>query len=159
MMPLRREDGLTLVEMLVAVAISSLVAAGMGTALHQFLTTSERTRVTQAALHDVQNTGHWLSIDGKKVTSTNLVDGAPGTNDMTLSWTVGAQVHIAKYFLDGTELKRSHDGASLTVARNVTDVDFSLSGRLITVNLTSSPPGRWDSSKEASYKIWVRPVN
>ena len=158
-MLLSREDGLTLVEMLVAVAISSMVAAGLATALHQFLTTSERTRVAQAALHDVQNTGHWLNIDGKMATSTDLADGSPASDAMTLTWTVDAVVHNTTYFQDGTELRRDYDGAVISVARNVTDVNFSRSGRLITVNLESSPPGRWNVSKNATFNIWVRTVN
>jgi prepilin-type N-terminal cleavage/methylation domain-containing protein len=159
MMALRKEDGLTLVEMLVAVAISSMVAAGLGTALHQFLTTSERTRVAQGALHDVQNTGHWLTIDGKKTTSTSLVDGDPATEVMTLAWTIDSIVHNITYYRDGSELKRDNDGAVITVARNVTDVSFSRSGQLITVNLESSPAGRWDYNKNATFNIWIRSVN
>ena len=159
MMALRRQDGITLVEMLVAVAISSMVAAGLGTALHQFLTTSERTRVAQGALHDVQNTGHWLTIDGKRATSTSLPDGSSDPNAMALAWTLDSIVHTITYRRDGTELKRDYNGAEITIARNVTDVSFSRSGQLITVDLESSPAGRWDFNKNASFKIWIRPVN
>lgn len=159
MMSFNREEGLTLVEMLIALAISSMVAGGLGSALQQFMTTSERTRVAQVALHDVQNTGHWLSIDGKKVTTTDLVDGSPAANAMTLSWTVDAQVHNSTYSLSGTELRRDYDGAVISVARNVTEVNFSRSGQIITVDLTSSPTGRWNSSRDATFNIWVRPFN
>lgn len=159
MMALRRQDGITLVEMLVAVAISSMVAAGLGTALHQFLTTSERTRVAQGALHDVQNTGHWLTIDGKKATSTSLADGETATDAMTLAWSIDSIVHNITYYPEGDELKRNNDGAVITVARNVSDVSFSRSGQLITVNLESSPAGRWDYNKNASFNIWIRSVN
>ena len=159
MIAVKDETGITLVELLVAVAISSLVASGLGAAVHQFVAVGERSRDTQRALHDIQNAGHWLSIDGNEAMSTDLVDNASPVGAMTLSWTVNSQAHSSTYYLSGNELRRDHNDSVTSVARNVTDVEFSRNGQLVTVSMISTPSGRWGVSKQATYNIWVRPVS
>ena len=156
---LGEERGITLVELLVAAAISSLVASGLGVAAHQLITVTERSRDAQQALHDVQNAGRWLTRDGKRAMSTDLADGAPPVQAMTLSWTADAQEHTSSYYLSGSQLRRDHNGAVITVARNVTEVEFSRSGELVTVSITSTPPGRWEIARPATYYLWVRPAS
>ena len=158
MMSLSDQKGLTLVELLVAAAISSMIIGALGTALHQFIMTSKRGNDELRALHDVQNAGHWLNLDGERAEATNLVDGALPAESMTLSWANGGQAHTSTYSLSGTELKRDHNGTVTTLARHVSDVQFSLAGRLITVTVTSTPEGRLGVSEQATYKIWLRPT-
>ena len=157
-MSLGDQKGLTLVELLVAAAISSMVIGALGTALHQFIMTSERGNDELRALFDVQNAGHWLTLDGERAEATNLVDGAPPAGSMTLSWTSGGLAHTSTYSLSGTDFKRDHNGTVTTVGRHVSGVQFSLVGRLLTVSMTSTPEGRQGVSEQATYKVWLRPT-
>jgi len=137
-MNLSGQKGITLVEVLVATAITGLIAGALGTAIHQFITTSERGNQELRALNDVRNAGHWLTLDGRRAQSTNLVDGAPAVGSVTLSWTTEGQVHTSTYSLSGPELKRDLNGTLTTVARHVSNAGFSLAGQLITATLTSA---------------------
>jgi len=159
MMNLSGQKGITLVEVLVATAITGLIAGALGTAIHQFITTSERGNQELRALNDVRNAGHWLNLDGQRTEATNLADGAPPAATMTLSWTRAGQVHTSTYSLSGTELKRDLNGAVTTIARHVSTVGFSVAGRLATVTISSTPEGRWGVSEQATYQIWLRPMD
>lgn len=159
MMNLSDQRGVTLVELLAATAISALIVTTLGTALHQFIRTSERGNDELRALHDVQNAGFRLALDGERAEATNLVDGALPVESMTLSWTSGGEAHTSTYSLSGTELKRDHNGTIITVARHVSAVEFSIAGRVLTVTMTSTPEGRWGVSEQATYKIWLRPTS
>ena len=152
------QRGLTLVELLLALGISALISGALGTAIHQFVMASERGNDDLRALHDVQNAGYWITLDGGKAVTTNLVDGALSTGSMTLTWTSGVQTHTVTYSLAGTELKRDHNGTITTVARHVSSVEFSLAGLLITATMASTPAGRWGVSEQATYKVWLRPT-
>ena len=157
MLPLRSQQGITLVEVLVAVAVSSLISAGLGSAIYQFISIGERTSDAQKTLRDVQNAGHWLTLDGKKASSTDLDDGGPAAASMTLHWTVDSQDHSSTYYLDGTAMKRDHNGTVLTVARSVSSLQFTRGGQLVIVAMTSTPNGRWGVSKQVNYNLWIRP--
>ncbi len=152
------QRGLTLVELLLALGISALISGTLGTAIHQFVMASERGNDDLRALHDVQNAGFWLTLDGERAEGTNLVDGAPPAQSMTLSWTIGGQAHTSAYSLSETALNRDHNGTITTVARHVASAQFSLAGRVITVTMTSTPAGRWGVSEQATYKVWLRPT-
>ena len=153
------QRGLTLVELLLALGISALIASTLGTAIHQFIMTSERGNDSLRALHDVQNAGFWLTLDGERAEGTSLVDGAPPVQSMTLSWTSGGQAHTSTFSLSGAALRREHNGTITTVARHVASAQFSLAGRVITATMTSTPAGRWGVSEQAMYKIWLRPTD
>jgi len=153
------QKGTTLVEVLVATAIVGLIVGALVTAIHQFITTTERGNQKLRALHDVQNLGHWLTLDGERAQSTNLIDGAPAVASMTVSWTNEGQVQTSTYSLSGTELKRDLNGTVTTVARHVSTAGFSVAGRLATVTISSTPEGRWGVSEQATYQIWLRPTD
>lgn len=156
MINLSGQKGITLVEVLVATAITGLIAGALGAAIHQFITTSERGNQKLTALNDVRNAGRWLTLDGRRAQSTNLVDGAPAVGSVTLSWTTEGQVHTTTYSLSGPELKRDLNGTVTTVARHVSTAGFSLAGQLFTATLTSTPEGRSPVSEQATYKVWLR---
>ena len=75
---------------------------------------------------------------------------------MRLDWVADGVSHTARYTISGTELVRDHNGAVTTVARYVSNAEFSISNRLITVSLTSTP-GSTGASKDITYNVWLRP--
>lgn len=153
---IRRQDGFTLVEILVALGIAALITTVLGTAIFQILDRSARGGETVRALNDIQNAGQWLYLDGERAETTDLVDNDPPVDRMRLDWVADGVSHTAIYTISGTELERDHNGTVTTVARYVSNADFSISNRLITVNLTSTP-GSTGASKDITYNIWLRP--
>ena len=110
----------------------------------------------------MRNTMEWLSRDIQMAKTTTLVDEAlPVSAPVTLSWTdeFGGTTtsHSATYDLVGTDIRRTYDGATHTVGRNVTSVTFSLQGRLITVDLTSTDDKWADVSKQFTHYFYLRP--
>ena len=153
---IRRQDGFTLVEILVALGIAALITSVLGTAIFQILDRSARGGETVRALNDIQNAGQWLYLDGERAETTDLVDNFPPVDRMRLDWVADGVSHTATYTISGTELERDHNGTVTTVARYVSNAEFSISNRLITVSLTSTP-GSTGASKDITYNVWLRP--
>lgn len=154
------QKGTTVVELLVGIAIVGLIAGGLSSGIHAFIISSDRGNDRLTALHDIQNAAYWISSDSQMAKTTDLVDGAPPVDHMTLSWTDkfgGGEVsHTSTYSLSGTELQRDHDGSVRTVARHISTVEFSINSGLITVTLGSSL-GR--ITEERTYDICLRPAS
>ncbi|MFQ5826809.1 MAG: PilW family protein [Dehalococcoidia bacterium] len=155
---MKHQRGMTLVELLVASAITALVAGGVGPAIIQFMTVTDSTSDGLAALHDVRIATHWIARDAHMAQTTDLVDGAPPVSAMILEWTdryaEGSVDHTSSYSLVGQELRRNYDGQVMVVARYVSSVEFSLVGRIITVRVASSV-GR--TSREGTASFYLRP--
>jgi hypothetical protein len=46
----------------------------------------------------------------------------------------------------------------MVLARNVVSISFSISNRVITMSLTSSPSGRYAVSENGTYQVNLRPA-
>ena len=148
-----------MVEVITAVTISAMITGVLGTAMYQFVNVTERGNDEFKTTHDMQNAGHWITLDAQRAQTTDLVDGAPDVNSVTLSWSDGGHSYSSSYSVSGTELQRNFNSTVTTVARHVSSIGFSLSGGIITVSLTSSPTGRQSISKDITYKIYMRPTS
>ena len=152
------QQGMALVELLVAVAITGLIVGGLGTAIYMIVTATERGNDEATVLHDIRNPSYWISYDAQMAETTDLVDGAPGVDGVTLEWIDEyADSHSSSYSLSGTELKRTYNGMTTTVARYVSSVEFSISGNLLTFRLEAAMGGRWDVSQETTGTACLRP--
>lgn len=153
--------GITLVETVVAFGIATMLVAVLGSAIFQFMRFTEQGNDQFRALHDVQNAGYWVTLDGKRAQTTDLIEGADPVASMTLYWTDEGQSHEVKYSRSGTDLQRTHNDTTITtVARHIASVEFSISQEeVITASVTSSPDGRWGVSEKATYNIWPRPTD
>jgi prepilin-type N-terminal cleavage/methylation domain-containing protein len=143
------EHGFTLVELVIATAITGLIAGFLGTAIYQIFTASEYGNSRLTALHELQNAAHWFNLDGQRAMA------ATGGSGLTLTLSDDSSI---TYSLSGTELRRTDGGTQITLARNITCADFSVSNRLITMQLTSAPKGRDNVSENGTYKVCLRPM-
>lgn len=139
--------GITLVELLVASAISVVIAGALGTAFYQFFIVTNEGSEIVSALHQVQNAGHWLARDGQTACS------AAAGSDLTLSVPNSATV---TYTLSDNELMRIEGTTETRVARYITDLQFWIDGRVVTMSITASPDT--DVSEQAMYKVCLRPA-
>ncbi len=147
-MRMSSESGISLVEILVTSAIGLAIAGFMGTAIYQFFTVTNQGSDVMTAMHQVQNAGHWISLDGQKSSAASAGD------DLILTIPNSSTV---TYSVFGNELIRTSDGDQLTVARHVSDVNFNVDGRVVTMSITAAPNSGWNVSEQAIYKVFLRP--
>lgn len=142
------QKGMTVVELLVAIAVTGIIVGFLGTAIYQIITVSAYGNDRLTAMHELQNSAHWFNLDGQKAVTANV----NGELLLTIS-----ETSSITYSLVGKELRRTADGSQMTLARNITSADFSIDNRVITMSLTSSPEGRDNVSENGSYKVYLRP--
>jgi prepilin-type N-terminal cleavage/methylation domain-containing protein len=144
---MKRQEGVTLVEMLVAIAISGLIISFLGTAIYQTLTVTGYGNDRLTAMHELQNAAYWFNADGQEAKVASTGGG--------LSLTLADNSSIT-YSLVGTELQRTAD-ARMILARNITLASFTIANRVVTMSLTSSPAGPYGVSENGTYKVNLRP--
>lgn len=143
------ERGFTIVELIMAMAITGLIASFLGTSIYQMLTVTEYGNDRLTANHELQNVAHWVSFDGQRAGT------ATGGNELILTLTDGSTV---TYTLTGTKLRRRTGGAGMLLAKNVSGINFSVDNRIITMIITVSPEGRDNVSENGTYQVYLRPM-
>ena len=139
----REERGTSLVETLVAAAISVIIFGVITTIMVQFLLVTRWGNSQLEISNDIQVAAIWLGRDALEASSFT-----PGTGNVygTLNWPDSSNQYRYSYNpLEETLIREFiEDGlvqTSFPVARNIiaqTDVVFSSSGALLTVTITSS---------------------
>lgn len=146
---IKEEQGFTLVELLIATAITGLIVSFLGTAIYQIITVTEYGNDRMIAMHELQNAAHWVSLDGQ------MASAASGGNELALTLPDDSSI---TYSLVGTELRRTAGESQMALARNISDISFSVENRIITMTITSSPEGRANVSEQGTYKVYLRPT-
>ena len=143
------ERGFTMVDMVMAIAVTGLIVSFLGTSIYQMLTVTEYGNDRLTAMHELQNAAYWFGIDGQEAQS------ATGGSELVLTLTDNSTI---TYSLTGTQLRRTSGGDQMTLAKNISSADFSIGNRVITMSLTSSPEGRDSISENGSYQVYLRPT-
>jgi Tfp pilus assembly protein PilE len=143
------ERGLTIVELIMATAVTGLIVSFLGTSIHQMFTVTEYGNDRLTAMHELQNVAHWFNLDGQRAIAANA--------NSELQLTISKTSSII-YSLVGTELRRTAGGAQMTLAQNITHATFSIEDRVITMHLISSPEGQDNVSENGTYKVYLRPA-
>jgi len=146
---IRGEQGFTLVELLVTIAITGCIATVAGMAVNHIVTVPEYGNDRITAMHELQNVAHWFGIDGQMSVS------ASGGNSLTLTLADNSTI---TYSVQGTDLNRVAGASDRTLAQNISSANFSVQNRVITMNIASSPDGRWSISENGTYEVFMRPV-
>ena len=153
---IRDERGITLVELLVALAITGLITGILVTAIYQIYQITGWGNNELVVQHDLQNAATWLNRDvltasRAEVSGSQMVLKVPyfaGTIlTRTITYTLAA---------DGT-LTRDSGDSTVTVARRVDSVAFSATGMVtssITITITSQAG---DVNSRATLHLDMRP--
>ena len=156
---MRAQRGFTLIEILVAAAIAGLIAPPVVSAIFQMTRGTADIQSNLVVQQDVDIAASYFTRDLSQAMTTDVVDLAPPVPSMRVSWTdqtswaaTLGEPHCANYYIDPgtTNLMRNSDGASdcavdgtvTIVGRRVADVQFSRSGKFITILIKSSLGGK-----------------
>jgi Tfp pilus assembly protein PilE len=142
------ECGLTMVELIIAAAVTGLIVSFLGTSIYQMFTITEYGNDCLTAMHELQNAAYWFNLDGQRAVTADANGG--------LVLTISDESSIT-YSLVGTELRRTAGGPQMILAQNISSADFSIEDRVITMHLVSSPEGRDSVSENGTYKVHLRP--
>jgi type II secretory pathway pseudopilin PulG len=146
---MKKQWGYTLVEAAVAIAVLSGIVAVLAATMQQVVTVPEMGDDQVNALHSVQNAAHWLALDGQTAQS------ATGVSSLTMTLPSGNTI---SYTLSGTNLQRTYQGTSRTVAEDVASVNFTVQGKNIYMTIVATPESRWDISQSQTYQVYMRPT-
>ena len=109
MFNIRKEDGYSLISILIALAIMAIITTGIMTVIYQIYNVSSDRTTHMIAIREVQNAGRWFTIDGQKAVTIEPAqdpDGFP----LTISWDDPADnQHEVVYTLSlDNKLQRQH---------------------------------------------------
>lgn len=141
------QAGFTLIEIIAAVAITTIIGFGASMATAQVLNQTTRNNDYTLASRNTLNALYWISLDTAMAQSVNGTEGFPQTEDLSLYWKGWDNTeYSANYTLEDGVLKRiySKNGQVTTtvIASNI-NADASmtycaLNDDILTVTITSS---------------------
>ena len=148
-MKIKSESGFSMVELVVATAITGLIIGFLGTSIYQMFSVTDYGNSKLTAIHELQNAAYWFQIDGQAAKS------ATGGNKLVI---ILADDSTITYDLSDTNLQRTGGDGQMILAQNITSAAFSISNRVITMSLTSAPESRDNISENGVYQVHLRPV-
>jgi hypothetical protein len=148
-MKMNGQKGMTIAELVVAIAAAGIIVVFLGTAIYQIFNVSGYGNDQLTATHELENIAHWFNTDGQGAKAA--------TGGATLALIMGDGSSIT-YELAGTELRRTEGGDDMILARNITSAHFTIDERVVTMSLISSPQGQYGVSESGTYLVYLRPV-
>lgn len=117
----KNQMGFTLLELLIALAITSVITGSTTMVIFQVFDGNARTSNHMEAVRQVQNAGYWVSRDAQMAQSIDIGNDpvTPELELVTLTWTEwNNTAHQITYKLQGAELWRD-DGQPMRVAEYI----------------------------------------
>ena len=154
----RWQRGSTLIDLVVAIGIGSVIMVGAGESIFQVLSGVNRGVDRLSTVRDIENAALWLTRDARMAEITDISDGASPVSSLTLQWTdsQGGGTHTVSYAISGSKLIRNFDGVDTTVSRRINSVAFSRSGRLLNLQIEVLAQGG-TSTLQKTYSALMRP--
>ena len=161
------ERGITLTELMVALAITGLITGILATAMYQINQVTGWGNNELRVQHDLQNAATWLNRDVRRASSAHVVSASqmiltvPYDVYSTMTGTVTIYARVITYTLTDSTLTRDSDGSTLIVARHVNSFIPSPTGMVtsvITITITSAITSQvGDVAGSATLHLDMRP--
>jgi prepilin-type N-terminal cleavage/methylation domain-containing protein len=158
----RKQNGFTLIEMIIAIAITGILGLGIATFTVQTFTETKRSSVYTDKIMQMENAGYWVSRDVQM--SQNVTPGLNAGFPLQLNWTdENDDAYQVTYSLTGGQISRSlvindDPPLSIPIAQSIDPAPaltyFSYADGLLTFNV-SATLGTWTASR--TYQIKQRP--
>ena len=106
----KKQWGFTLIELIVALAITGAITGGIATSIFQTLNYSARDNMRMVAVKQVENAIHYINRDVQVAQIIEPADDADGFPLVLtwVEWDVDNTQHVVTYSIVGNELKRNH---------------------------------------------------
>jgi len=174
----RNSKGFTFVEMLLVLAVGGMLLSGAVTAIYQTTRIAARSSTQLTALDCISRVAYWVNKDVKTAANTTLADGGNWSSSLVLNWTTyydstgsltpdNPWYHRCEYTLSSGNVTRVYKrnnfcppttvNSTAAVGRNISAIQFSRQGSLITMSVTSSPQGKVETSENKTYKFYLQP--
>lgn len=152
-----RQNGMTLLELIVALSIAVVIIGGLTAAMHLIINTTERGNAEASALHNVQKAAYWISRDAQMARTVDISEGEEA-EEITLEWMdIEGNAHTSSYCVCDTELLRAYDGVATVAARGISLTEFALSGDILTFRIESTGGGGGAVHRSVTGKVYLRP--
>ena len=167
--PRENQKGITLIELLVAIALAAVISTAATMAIHQVITIIPRNNNQNTAINQVRNANHWLNFDIQSATPGSI--NTTGPNFLSLeqlewesisgNWTT--TTHTINYTLEGGSslkvLRRYYDSATVTlIAQYIdpanTNCSWNSAEKVLTVNITAQVGTRTETR---TFEVKPRP--
>ena len=181
----KRQNGFTLLELIIALAIGVIILGVLGGALYQILAASSSSSNNIMAIRQVQNAGYWISMDVQQSSADYITVGDnPDTADVDESFTVIWDVvsfdtslkkegRMSVYRLDEGSLYRDYYTTAVMsyetiiedyvfsyekttlIAQYIDDIEF-INGSTVILNVSATVDGWKPGTAERTYEIDTR---
>ena len=158
-----KQKGFTLFELLVALAISSVILLGLVLSIHHIVVGTDRNTSQTVALADVNQAALAIKRDLQMAQYSDLTSFPQSSALFTwtdyTSFPTGNKTHSSSYMLSGNNLLRTYDGTQSIVGRNITSVSFSKdtqNERIVNVIITSTGPGAAKEEDTLEFSVCLR---
>lgn len=167
--PVENQKGITLIELLVAIALAAVISTAATMAIHQVITIIPRNNNQNTAINQVRNANHWLNFDIQSATPGSInTTGLKFLSLEQLEWESGNWTpHTVDYSLEdmagssGSSLKvlRRYYGATVTlIAQYIdpanTNCSWNSAEKVLTVNITAQVGTRTETR---TFEVKPRP--
>lgn len=162
------QQGFTLIEILVALAVTMVLLTGVAFAVVQTSRITTKSSPQVAALEDIKMVAYSIGKDVKMAATADLTNPSYKLaltwtswdyNPVTKQYATAPTPHSANYTLSGGFVKRYYDSTSVnaTVGRHISNLQFSQAGNIITANITSSPVLGTQKPETRTYQFYLNP--
>ncbi|MFC2041370.1 type II secretion system protein J [Chloroflexota bacterium] len=157
-----RQRGFTLVEILLALAVTGVILAGAVLSIYQFMVTTARSNSQVVVLDELNRAALQLKRDLQSQESSNIT----GNSDiLTLNWSNNTYFesenqttsHLVNYTLSDTnELVRDGDNTTSVVSRHIESISYTDCETYIKVDITATSPTFPYKSETLSFNVYKR---